>query len=106
MIGMWQRAGRKKLPAYFTHAGAINAFDEYQDQQRKARDEAEQKLRAQRRGPTPTEQLCINLLEEPVRELDASFGDLSLRGVRYLIADTVQLLGAWQRSREYGAREI
>ena len=29
-----------------------------------------------------------------------------LRGARYLIADTHQILGAWQRTREYKSREI
>ena len=103
---MWEQSGRRKLPAYFNNAGVPNALDEFNKTQREIRDEAERELRAKRRGPTQAEQACIALLEESIFDLDASFATVVLRGARYLIADTHQILGAWQRTREYKSREI
>jgi len=46
----WEKAGRKKLPSYFSMAGVENALDAFEQSQRNLRDEAERQLQAQRRG--------------------------------------------------------
>ncbi|MFN7888665.1 MAG: hypothetical protein ACK5OC_00110 [Pirellula sp.] len=102
----WRSSGRKELPHYFRNVGVPTAIDEYEQQQRNARAEAERKLNAQRRGPSVAEKACISLLEEAIRDFDPSLAQVTLRGVSYLIADTESLLGAWQRSRGYRSREI
>lgn len=102
----WRSSGRKELPHYFRNVGVPTAIDEYEQQQKNARAEAERKLNAQRRGPSIAEKACISLLEEAIRDFDPSLAQVTLRGVSYLIADTESLLGAWQRSRGYRSREI
>ena len=102
----WKQAGRMKLPHYFRGVGVRSPLDEYELRQRLAREEAEEKLNATRRGPTAAEQACVQLLEEVLRDFDQSLATVVLRGVNYLIADTDDLLGAWQRSRQYNSREI
>ena len=103
---MWNQAGRKLLPNYLNNAGVPTALDEFENRQRDVREEEEKKVRAQRRGSSAAELACIELLEEAIRMIDPSLGDISLRGVNYLVADSEQILGAWRRTREYRAKEI
>jgi len=102
----WKLAGRRCLPGYFRNAGVRSAMNEWEGVKRRSREEAERALQQQRRGPTQAERACIDLLEQFLRDLDSSLADVVLRDVSYLIAETDDLLGAWQRSRVYKSREI
>ena len=102
----WKSAGRRRLPSYFRYAGVPSAMGEWEAGKRRTREEAERTLRQQRRGPTQAERACIDLLEQFLRDLDSSLADVALRDVSYLIAETDDILGAWQRSRAYKSREI
>ena len=102
----WKSAGRRCLPSYFCNAGVPSAMDEWEAGKRRTREEAERTLRQQRRGPTYAERACIDLVEQFLRDLDGSLADVVLRDVSYLIAETDEILGAWQRSRAYKSREI
>ncbi len=102
----WRSAGRKKLPQCFRNVGVPSAMDAHDEQQRKSREEAARELRQQQRSPTESERHCIDLLEEALRFLSPGLAPVVLRGAQYFIADTQALLGAWQRSRTYGTREI
>jgi hypothetical protein len=81
-------------------------MDEWEESKRRTREEAQQNLRQQRRGPTQAERACIDLLERLLHDLDSSLAAVVLRDVSYLIAGTDAILGAWQRSRAYKSREI
>jgi hypothetical protein len=81
-------------------------MDEWEESKRRTREEAQQNLRQQRRGPTQAERACSDLLERLLHDLDSSLAAVVLRDVSYLIAETDAILGAWQRSRAYKSREI
>lgn len=102
--GEWEKAGKTRLPAYFSEFGVENAESFFDKQLKRAEKDAE---RRGRRSLSPSETAAKEVLEDAVQELApeiwASFGDLR---PTYSVAETEALLGQFKKGLPYRTSQV
>lgn len=101
---LWNREGRRKLPAYFSAFGVISARRHIEEIHETAKAEARKKG-AHR--PTPAESAAIAVLRDVLRDFAPKIAQFyEEKRTSYTIAATEVLLGEFKQARGYRSHEI